>query len=239
MRVLVTRPENDARETAARLEALGYVPIVAPLISINFIDGPSLALGQAQALIATSANGVRALARRTPHRDIALFAVGQQTAETARREGFAHVMSADGDANALAELVARSVAVDEGWLVHATGSDASGALAEVLARKGFAVRREILYETPAVESLPIAAATALREDSLDAVLFFSQRTARVFRERVTEAGLSAHCVRLTAAAISPAAAEGLSPLKFHEIRIASAPDQDALLGCLGGKRSPC
>src|SRR5579871_494671 len=114
MRVLVTRPEDDAHETAARLKALGHEPIIAPLISIRFSDGPDIDLARVQAFVATSSNGVRALARRTASRDIALFAVGQQTAKTARREGFRLVHSADGDAIALANLVARSVDVGAG-----------------------------------------------------------------------------------------------------------------------------
>lgn len=233
MRVLVTRPVDDARETEARLKALGHVPVVAPLISIKFIGGSDLDLTRAQALIATSSNGVRALAGRTSRRDIALFAVGQQTAETARREGFRTVHSANGDAVALANLVARTVPIGSGSLVHATGSDASGALVAELSEKGFDVRREVLYETPAVASLPSAAADALSDGSLDAVLLFSQRTARILRERVTEMGFAPQCAKLVAACISAAAAEGLSPLKFHEIRIASAPNQNALLACLG------
>ena len=232
MRVLVTRPQNDARETAKRLEALGHDPVVAPLIAIRFIDGPELALENVRALIATSSNGVRALARRTPCRDIALFAVGRQTAEAAREEGFNRVESADGDAVALAKLVTRSVAVGAGILVHATGRDAPGALVATLMEKGFAVRREELYETPAVQSLPSTATAALREGSLDAVFFFSGRTARIFCERVREEALAQSCERLVAACISLSTAEGLS-VKFHEIRIAQAPNQDALLALLG------
>jgi uroporphyrinogen-III synthase len=233
MRVLVTRPEEDARETAARLIALGHEAIIAPLISIRFIDGPRLDLEGVQVLIATSSNGVRALALRTTRRDIALFAVGRQTAETARREGFVEVASPNGDAVELANHVAKLVVADNGELVHASGREASGALVAQLIEKGFDVRREVLYETPAVQSLPAAAATALRENTLDVALFFSERTARIFCERVNEAGLAQRCARLIAACISTATAEGLSSLKFHEIRIASTPDQDALLACLG------
>jgi uroporphyrinogen-III synthase len=149
------------------------------------------------------------------------------------------VESADGDAVALADLVASSVAADAGALVHATGRDASGALVAGLAEKGFDVRGEVLYETPAVRSLPSAAAAALRESSLDAVLLFSRRTARIFCERVSEEGLARPCAGLVAACISPAAAEGLLSLKFHEIRIARAPNQEALLACLGQTRAPC
>jgi uroporphyrinogen-III synthase len=233
MRVLVTRPEEDARETAARLKARGHESIVAPLISIRFIDGPVIDLANVRALIATSSNGVRALARRTPWRGVILFAVGHQTAATAQSEGFKEVLSADGDAVALADLVARSAVARTGPLVHATGREASGVLVAELARKGFDVRREVLYETPAVQSLPSAAATALREGVLDAAIFFSQRTARIFCDCVTETGLAPQCAGLIAGCISRATADGLSPLKFREIRIAQAPNQEALLACLG------
>ncbi len=69
-----------------------------PLLSVRFHDGPPLALDGAQAILATSANGVRALARRSRARDLPVFAVGPQTAEAAREAGFANVKSADGDA---------------------------------------------------------------------------------------------------------------------------------------------
>jgi uroporphyrinogen-III synthase len=233
MRVLVTRPEEDARETAARLVSVGHEPIVVPLIAIHFLDGPEVDLKGAQAVIATSSNGVRALSRRTKRRDLPLFAVGRQTAETARAQGFANVTSADGDADALANLISSSLAANKGALLHATGKEASGALVAGLKRKGYDVRYEVLYETPGVASLPTTAATALRGNAIDAVLLFSQRTARIFRERVTDAGLAARCAGVLAVCISKSAAGALAPLNFQEIRIAAEPNQDALLARLG------
>jgi len=239
MRVLVTRPEDDAHETAARLVALGHQAIVTPLIAIRFLGGPEIDLRGVQALVATSSNGVRALARRAARRDLPLFAVGRQTAETARAQGFAQVTSADGDADALASLIARSLAAKDGALVHATGKEASGALVAGLKLKGYDVRSETLYETPGVTSLPEAAATALRNDAIGVVLLFSQRTAQLFRERVEEAELAPNCASIVAVCISESAAAALSPLKFQEIRVAAEPNQDALLACLGGTPSPC
>src|SRR4051812_49138915 len=88
MRVLITRPLEDAEETGRQLALRGHEPLVAPLLSTQFFDGPEVALDGVQAILATSANGVRALARRTPRRDVALFAVGPQTAAQAQSLGF-------------------------------------------------------------------------------------------------------------------------------------------------------
>ena len=97
MRVLVTRPLEDARETEAALKVRGHDAVVAPLLFVNFHDGPEMDLAGIQAILATSANGVRALARRTARRDLPLLAVGPQTAEAARESGFEDVKSADGE----------------------------------------------------------------------------------------------------------------------------------------------
>jgi uroporphyrinogen-III synthase len=234
MRVLVTRPEDDARETASRLIALGHEPIIAPMISIRFLDGAPLDLSGVQAFAATSANGVRSLTRRTQGRALPIFSVGRQTAETARASGFTHVVNADGDATALARCIANALKPEQGAVLHATGAEGSGAFAMDLRASGFKVQTEILYETPGVSSLPPAAAAALRaRKRLDAALFYSGRTAKEFCDCVRAAGLEKKCEGVVAIAISKAASEPLAGIKFKEIRIAAAPNQDELLACLG------
>src|SRR5262245_51392023 len=104
MRLAVTRPLEDAQELKAALEAQGHDVIIAPMMEIVSAPRP-LDLAGVQALLATSANGVRALAQSTARRDVALFAVGSATGAAARQAGFAFIEVAGGDAQALAALV--------------------------------------------------------------------------------------------------------------------------------------
>ena len=97
MRVLITRPGEDGTALAEILRARGIESVIEPLLSIKYLDGPELKLENIQALLLTSANGVRALARRTDRRDIPVYAVGDATAMTARKAGFIQVHSAAGD----------------------------------------------------------------------------------------------------------------------------------------------
>jgi uroporphyrinogen-III synthase len=233
MRVLVTRPHDDAVETAARLAALGHEAIIAPLLEIRFRDGAEIALDGVQAILATSANGVRALSRRTARRDVPLFAVGRQSADAARAAGFADVRSADGDGNALAQATLRWARRDGGALLHVAGRETQGELGAMLTREGFAFRTLTLYDAVAAAALPDEAASALRTQSLDAALFFSPRSARVFADLVRRAGLADRCRALLAAAISEAAAKALDGLEFAAIRSAPHPDHEALLTLLG------
>lgn len=232
MRILVTRPKEDARVICERLRALGHEAIAAPLLDMYFPDGPEITLDGVAAILATSANGVRAIARRSPRRDVAVFAVGPQTAAEAARAGFTHIKNANGDGAALARAVAGWAKPQDGALLHAAGAEAPKHLAAELQRQGFAVRREVLYEARAAERLPDEAANALRGDVLDAAIFFSPRSAAIFASCVSRENLGAHCESVTALCISEAAAGALEPLVFRAISVAKMPNQDALLALL-------
>ncbi len=230
MRVLVTRPVEEARDTAAKLERMGHAPVIAPLFEVRYLKTADISLDGVQAVLVTSANGIRALALHMSARDLPVFAVGRRSAEVARALGFHHVESADGDAGDLAALIARKLSARSGALLHVGGihvADHFGALETA----GFVVRRVSLYEARALKT-PSLLIDSLRGNALDAALFFSPRAARIFAERVRAAGLDAHCRRLLAACISAAAADEILALNFHEIRVAARPDQEFLLGLL-------
>jgi uroporphyrinogen-III synthase len=228
MKILVTRPLADGREIAARLAELGHQALLAPLLEPRFSDGPEPRLDEVEAILATSANGVRALVRRTVRRDIPIFAVGPQTAEEANKAGFTEVRSADGDAAALAEASARW-AKPGALLLHVCGEDAPGTLADMLAARGFAVRRAVLYGMAAATSLPPDVRSALEQGAVDAVMFFSPKSASLFLGLARDLPTSG----LTALCISPNTAKVLPAHAFAQLRIAEKPNQDAMLKLVG------
>ena len=226
MRILVTRPLEDGREIARLLAERGHQTLLSPLLEPRFQDGPlpQEALAGVQAVLATSANGIRALIRRTSRRDLSIFAVGPQTADEARAAGFTDVRSADGDAKALAQA-ARRWAPPRATLLHVCSEDAPGTLSDLLGQSGFTVRRCAIYTIEPATRLTSEAKAALQNRALDAVMFFSPRTARIFgqlAEGLPTDGLAALC-------ISQASADALPPLAFAQIRIAARPNQDAML----------
>lgn len=227
MHVLVTRPLEDGEEIAARLAEMGHTALLAPLLSPQFEAGPEPDFTGVQALLASSANGIRALVRRTARRDIPVFAVGPQTTQEAAAAGFTDIKNADGDAQALAEATARWTVPGKGALLHVCGAQAPGTLAEMLSLRGFNVRRAVLYRVDAARELPPEAREALAAGRVDAALFFSPRSARIFCELAQN--LSTQSV--TALCISPVTAQALT-CAFKAVRIADKPNQQALLALL-------
>lgn len=227
-RLLITRPADDAQTLIAGLHDIGIDSLSAPMMDIHYFDGPVLELDGVQGFLLTSANGVRALARRTERREIPCFAVGDATAREAARLGFEDVESADGDVDDLARLVVEKCKPDAGAFLHAAGTVSAGDLAGMLADAGFKVRREVLYEAKTVAALPVGAHDTLISGRLDGVVMYSPRTARHFGALVVDAGLAAALSRLTLFALSEnvsAAAEG----DWGARVIAAHPDQESLL----------
>lgn len=232
MRVLVTRPRADSESVVRDLAARGHDALIEPLLDIRVRDDAVLPLDGVRTLLVTSANGVRAFAGLSARRDLRVFAVGEASAEAARAAGFADVTSAGGDAHALAQLVCDRLDPSEGALLHAAGSVTRGELAERLAAEGFDVRRVPLYEAVPAQELSESVRSALSEARLDAVVFFSPRTARTFASLVRERALDDACGGIQAVCLSQAVADAVRELPWRRVHTAEQPDRAALLRAL-------
>ncbi|MGV8997705.1 MAG: uroporphyrinogen-III synthase [Parvibaculaceae bacterium] len=236
MRLLVTRPDDDAAPLVATLESLGHEVLHAPMLMISFLDGVEIADRDWAGLLFTSANGVRALAARddfAQFRPLLAFAVGEASAAVARDAGFARVIVADGDVVSLAQVVAENHSPQSGPLLHVAGSAVAGDLAGDLGARGIEVHRAVLYEAEMARALPDIAAKALMAGNIEGVLLFSPRTAAAFAASVEKAGLQGAMSRLTGFCLSQAVAHALKDLSFERVLVADRPEQAALLVLIG------
>lgn len=235
MRLLVTRPDEDAGPLVEALTALGHNTISAPLLAIHPVENAVVPDTPWQAILITSANGARAIAARREMARLAqvpVFTVGEASAAAARVAGFADVLAAGGDVHALVGLVLGHLSPGGGPILHVAGAVTAGDLKGMLEARGFSVERVVCYEAVAVDELPEAAATALRAGEVDGALFYSPRTARQFADLVRKAGREQELVTLTAYCLSGAVAEALAGLPFRAVVVAAEPTQTSLLACI-------
>ena len=221
-----------------RVAALGFTPIMTPMLAIRPLPARLPPPARLQAVVLTSANALPALlatllpGRGAELRALPVLAVGDATAARARAAGFTSVTSAGGDAAALAALVARRCAPANGALLLPTARGEGLLLAGLLRAAGFAVLRRAVYAAVPQNSLAPAAVAALSRGAVDAALFFSAATARRFAT-LLPAALPATCLHaVDALALSPAVAAPLAALPWRRIRVAARPTQDALLTLL-------
>jgi uroporphyrinogen-III synthase len=229
---LVTRPREDSHGIATALAELGFTVQVEPLLEIRPVADAQVDPDGLQGILATSANGIRALARALPDRDLPVWAVGDASARTARELGYRRVESAGGDVDSLAALVAERCRPQDGALLHAAGSVTAGDLSGRLGQAGFTVRRVVLYRAETADCLSDTLTRSLNDGTVDVALFFSPRTAATFATLVNAAGLGETAGRIFAYALSQAVARELSALPWAGVHVAAAPTQAALLALL-------
>jgi uroporphyrinogen-III synthase len=235
MHVLVTRPEPDASATRAQLEALGHEVTVEPLLQIEPLPIDAEAFAGAQGLIATSRNGLRALAAGsalTAARTLPIFTVGPGTAELARTQGFHRIIESGGAARDLVPLIASRADPAGGPLVHAAGEVPALDLAAALTEHGIAVRTLTAYRAVAAERLTPSTAQRICDGAIDAALLMSPRTAAILARLVASAGLTEQARRLTFLCLSQGVAEELRGLAPPHVEIAAEPNSAALLAVL-------
>ena len=148
LRALVTRPREESESLTSALATRGVAALVEPLMEVHYQAPAVLGLDGVQAILCTSANGVRALARASGERGLPVFAVGDATAARARAAGFAAVESAGGDVGDLARLATSRLHPQGGPLMQVAGNVVAGDLAGLLRAQGFTVERRVLYEVP-------------------------------------------------------------------------------------------
>jgi uroporphyrinogen-III synthase len=233
MRLIVTRPEPDGSREAALLTARGHLPVLAPLLKIEFSNTP-LELTGAQALIATSRNAIRALSAH-PQRDEAvklrLFAVGEATTDEARKLGFGDVVTGPGTATELGVLIARCVRPERGPLVHLAGDTLAFDLSSALKLQGFTVRKALAYRAVPVEALAGPVVEMLEAHRIDGVILMSPRTAGIFAALLAKHRLVTQAKRLICYCLSEAVAEEVAALHCA-IRVAAHPREEDVLALL-------
>ncbi len=227
-RVWVTRASPGAQATAERLRGLGFEPVVAPLLEVRAIPGGPIDLTGIAALAFTSANGVAAFAGRSAERVLPVFTVGAATAEAARSMAFASVVSADGDVEALAPVIAAHGPL-AGAVLHPGPAEPAGDLCAILAKLGVRAKRMVVYET--VTRL-LDPAEVAQVAGFNAVLLHSPKAAHALADwlgRFYAGRLVAVC--LSAKVAGPVAHAGLAA-----VLVAAEPTEAALLETLVAAR---
>lgn len=239
MRLIVTRPMQDAAPLAEKLAAAGHDVILSPVIDIE-PTGETLPVAEDYAALAlTSANGVRALAAALAAApDTAAlwkakpaYAVGPQTASALAALDWPSVKQAQGDVAALATLIAADHPQNGGAVLHIAGTHRAGDLNEALHAAGLTAGRAVLYEAVPADALTDAAEAALADadDAPDAVLLYSQRSARIF---LALYGRLHAAARPHAYCLSPAISE-LMQAEGFAANTAATPDNAGMLALCG------
>jgi len=178
-RVLILRERDEARRTAAALEARGHQPLILPLEAARPLDqGPPQ--GAFAGFAVTSARAVPALARHFPADRRPVFAVGERTGEAARGAGFPDVRVAGGTAPDIARLADAAGLSVETALLYAAGKTRTGTLEEAFDAAAISYAVWEVYEMIRLAPDDATVTSVFGGAAPDAVLVLSAGQAEAF-----------------------------------------------------------
>jgi uroporphyrinogen-III synthase len=239
MAVLVTRPLPDSETTVASLRARGFEVVAAPMLRFEPFGFAAEAEPAYGGIIVTSANAVRAIESQltnSPLLKLPLLAVGERTAAVARAVGFQKVLSADGDAAALRDLVMEAAKAKKlkkkSPLLYLAGEEISRDLAGELREQGFEVVTHIAYRMVPAKSLPGEVVDGFAAGRIEAVLHYSRRSAQAFVEAARTGGVEISALALPQCCLSAQVAEIVRDAGATQVTVAAQPDENALFEAL-------
>ncbi len=238
--IVVTRPEPDASDYADELKAQGYSVLVEPMLKIVSCDFEVPDMSDYHGVLLTSANAIRAFMDRVENFDldfnIPVYCVGKHTAAAAQYAGFLNVISVDGIGADLLVYVLGLEDVQGKRFLHLCGDHVAFPLVERLKDKGVHSDALAVYRSKAVQEFSSEFIDALRNGDIEAVTFFSKRTAQVFVGLIAESDSESEiCERLCgikALSISQSVVECVRVLRWGVSYVSETPDRAGIMALL-------
>lgn len=221
MHIWVTRTAPDNFLTARRLKDMGHRAFVRPALTVMPAEH-DLPDRVPDAILFTSANGVRYHRWNADMAQVPVYAVGNHASELALRTGYATVTSTGGDAELIKALM--DLALPEGArIVHFSAREVAPALPEHILMAGHDYAQVIVYDVADVPS-PSDSDAVRMLDRIDAIMVHSARGAANAASVAQRAGW-----RGTVWALSEACAEPFRSVSGADCRIAATQAEHALL----------
>jgi len=235
MLTLVTREEKDAKRISRVLSERKLNTLNVPLFSVSYHKDIKINLRKIQSIIFSSSNGVRALSKLTKKRTIKVYVIGDRTFHVAKRHGFKNVINAKGNSESLCRLVNNELNPKNGKLYYAAGKAQAVNIKKQLERKGFSVRKGILYEIVARKFLPKKIKDALIKKKIHFVLFFSPKTADILIKLVIKNNLQSCFSSIDAFVFSRPVKDVISDIRWKSINVAKKPNLESMLQAIDAK----
>ena len=229
--VLLTRPLDTSRQIQPIIESFGWDVIIDPVLKIIPSQYPFPSLSSYDALIFTSANAVRLFKEQNFSHDLPVFTVGNQTAKTANNVGFQNILNAKGSVNDLIPILHRH---NKKHFLYLRGEHVSHNLQALCPT--LHIDEHVIYTAQKIKDLSQSTYNIIQNGDLNAILFFSKRTAQQFKtillNHPQKEALLNGLKQTRALCLSPPMVQYVQKIQWHDILVAQRPDRDHILALL-------
>ena len=230
--VVITRPNDDARDFLEQVTVAGFSGLLAPMLDIipQTFSVPDLC--GYQGVIFTSARAVCLFSASTDVRDVPIFVVGSRTEDVAKGCGFLTVHCANGSGLDLADLIMETAHCGDDPFLHVRGRHVAVSIDDLISSAGIQVDHLVVYDAQAIESLDAEVLRVFHEKRVEAVTFFSRRTAQNFMSLVEKNNLGDLLFATKVLCISEAVLECVRSYRWADAYVSDRPNGPGMLALL-------
>ena len=220
MNIVLTRPLIDTENLMSKLLTMGHKIIHLPTLKISEIKIKEIDLNDYDALIFTSANAVRFFKFKNEKREILCFCVGSITEKKIRSHGFNNTISADGNVNALKNLIINSQALNQkSKLAYICGDNLSTDLDTQLINENLIIEKIMNYKSEKITTLNEKNIELLKKFSPNLLFVYSQRSAESLIEITRKYSLDGVMTQCTVMCISDKIGNYFSKSGLKKVKI--------------------
>ncbi len=233
MKVLITRAEPAATQTADKLQQHGHEAILLPLFEIKDLNEP-IPNEAYDGIIFTSKNSVETLQARNwilKNKSLPAFCVGEKTEIAAQMLGFTKTYTAKGGGLALAKLMG-DLNLSGSQFLYPSTPDKSFDIESALRPHGINVDTVDIYQVNPIMPDKHQMKEAVTRASSAYVFVYSSLSGQHFARILETINLTSVLKACTLVGISKQAVNSLEHIEWKEVLIAEEPDESHMIALL-------
>lgn len=242
MRLLITRPAEQADKTIEGLENRGHTCILEPMLHVVHTHAPlppdsGAKINGWDGILVTSLNAIPALLSpfiANGRTDIPVLSTGEATKLALEEIGFTNVTHANGSALDVAahvpEWLGKNQLDSSAKILYPSAQKTAHDLSALLKAMNVSCHTWIVYQTQEATKFSATTEQALGSGAIDGVLLYSPRSARCFGQLVQQTKTSGN--DLVYFVLSDNIAGALPNVPKTSIFIASEPNEEAMLSLI-------
>lgn len=185
MRFILTRPLEASLYLASFIKDVGHDILIDPMLEIEFIE-KNFDIKEINAFILTSRYAAHALLKTHSAnllQNKIFFCIGIATGNILKNYGFNNVYCANGTSVDLLKIITK-LSIKNNKFLYIRGRDISNDICKTLNKFGLFAKEEIVYKAKSAIKLSKETISAINDNDIDGIIFYSKRSAKIFMKLI-------------------------------------------------------
>ena len=225
--VLVTRAMEQAKEFAAEIQSIGAVPVIQPLLDVQYESVDLQKIKRPDAIVLTSSHSIKFRQIPALWQDIPVFCVGERTEIVARAAGAKNCISGHSGVDDILVQIRKKISAGQ-TILYLCGEHTSRNMKQALS--AYHLQSVVTYHAKAVD--------VFSQDMIDSfyrlhtITLFSPRTGLILKQFMDKHNFNHFAPTINLLCLSAPVLESVKDMKWKSCYVADSPTQSSMVNKL-------